>query len=268
VRVVCEVNVRFANRICEDVIILKIILYFIIRMSFTTGGDSVKIKNVAITSEKEVTIDDIVNEAIEINKKLQQRKIAPGDLEAADKFLSEMRREHKQFADAYPIVLRYMCQMQQFHAKALRKYLLQIREHPWKGQNEYLDSQTNYVIILYKITHPRWNKTQVENLRKNVRKMLQDEHEEFTRLADKYKDEVEHEETVYQKSREETMHEFYKKHGEDTLNIKLRAVTDVPCGEIVDVDSLCGGGDVGSDVGSGDVGIDIVKKHTADDLLE
>ncbi len=209
-------------------------------MSFTTGDNKITIKNVSIHGEKDVTVDDIINESIEINKKLQQRKLTPGDMEAADQFLAEMRREHKQFADAYPIVLRYMCQMQQFHAHAFRKYLMYIAEHPWKGHDEYMDSQTHYVVLLYKETHRRWNKTQVENLRKNVRKLLQDEHEKFTTLTEKYKDEVEHEEGMYKASREETMEAFYKKYGKETLDMHLRSVTDVPVDNIIDVDKVAG----------------------------
>lgn len=204
-------------------------------MSFTTG---VNIKNISIQSEKDVTVEDIISEAIAINRKLQAKKLTPGDMDAADAFLAEMRREHKQFADAYPIVLRYMCQMQQFHAAAFRKYLSYIALHPWKGADEYMDSQTHYVVLLYKQTHARWNKTQVENLRKNVRKLLQTEHDKFTELGEKYKNEVEHEETAYKKSREEELLGFYKKYGAEIDDLHIRAVSNVTTENIVNVDDL------------------------------
>lgn len=233
-------------------------------MSFTTGDVDVKFKKVSITSEKEVTVDDIVNEAIEINKKLRAKKISPGDFDAADKFMSEMHREHKAFSQAYPIVLRYICQMQQFHAGALRKYLNHIREHPWKNNDEYLDSQTHYVILLYKETHKRWNRTQVENLRKNIRSMLKSEHDKFIQLSDKYKAEVEHEEEGYKANREETMKSFYKQQGQDTLDMRLRAITDIPTKDIVDIDTLTDAltdaiVDVGADADTGLFASDLLK---------
>lgn len=207
-------------------------------MSFTTGDPDINVKNVAITSEKEVTVDFIVEEAIEINKILISRKLVAGDLDAADAFMSEMRREHKQFATSYPIVLRYMCQMQQFSAVALRRYLLRIKEHPWKNQKEYLDSQADYVVILYKESHKRWNRTQVDNLWKNVRKILQEEHDKFVELGEKYKNEVDAEEIIYKKNREDDLVGFYRKFGKDTFDIKLRVESDLSTENIVCADDL------------------------------
>lgn len=209
-------------------------------MSFTTGDPDIKIKNVAITSEKEVGIDDIVEEAVAINKELQSRKLPPTDNDASDAFMSEMRREHKQFATSYPIVLRYMCQMRQFSKDALRQYLMHIKAHPWKNQNEYLDSQADYVVILYKKTHQRWNRTQVENLRKNVRGLLQQEHDKFVELGEKYKGEVDSEEAEYKRSREEDLAAFYRKYGKETMDIKLRVETDIDTANIVSDETLKG----------------------------
>jgi protein-tyrosine-phosphatase len=226
-------------------------------MSFTTGDVDIKLKSVSITSEKVVTVDDIINEAIAINKKLRAKKIKPGDFDASDAFMSAMRKEHKEFSQSYPIVLRYMCQMQQFHSNALRKYLNYIRDHPWKNQNEYLESQVNYVVILYKETHKRWNRTEVDNLAKNVHKMLKQEHERFIELSDKYKKEVEHEETGYKASREESMKAFYALQGHDTLDLHLRTATDIPTGETVNVD-----------IAINEIDVENPPVVTSDDLLE
>lgn len=226
-------------------------------MSFTTGDADIKIKNVSITSEKNVTIDDIIKEAVDINRKLQAAKIKPGDFDASDEFMAKMRRDHKEFSQSYPIVLRYMCQMQQFHVNALRKYLNHIREHPWKNHDEYLDSQVHYCIILYKETHKRWNRTQVENLRKNIRTMLKSEHERFMELSEKYKKEVEHEESGYKVDREETMKAFYAAQGYDTFDMHLRTKTDIPTENTVNVEDL-----LAPDV------IDIPSSLSAADLLD
>lgn len=207
-------------------------------MSFTTGDVDIKLKNVSITSEKQVTIDDIIKEAVVINKKFQSQKISPGDFDRADEFMNKMRKEHREFAQAYPIVLRYMCQMQQFHVGALKKYLNYIKEHPWKNHEEYLDSQTQYVIILYKETHSRWNRTQVDNLRRNIRKLLGDEHKKFMDLSEKYKKEVEHEEEGYQAGHEEMMKAFCVKNSGDPYDMHLRAQTDIPTDNLVSVDEL------------------------------
>jgi hypothetical protein len=205
-------------------------------MSFTTGDADIKLKNVKITSEKNVTVDDVVKEAVIINKKMIARKIKPGDFDLADQFMSEMRKEHKEFSQAYPIVLRYMCQMQQFNAKALRKYLLHIQEHPYKSEHEYLDSQTDYVVYLYKAQNKRWNTTQISNLRKNVRKMLGDEHSQFVEISKKHKEDVEREELLYKAAREDTMKAFYSMYGNEALEVPIRAATELPLDSIPTID--------------------------------
>ena len=209
-------------------------------MSFTTGDVDIKLKNVKITNERDVTIKDIVKEAVEINKKMRDKKLTPGDFDAADNFMAEIRREHKDFAQSYPIVLRYICQMQQFHVNALKKYLAYIQQHPWKSHDEYLDSQAQYVVMLYKETHKRWDVTQVSNLRKNIRTMLQKEHDRFMELSDKYKAEVEHEETGYKVGRDETMKAFYELYGNDTTDLHIRMQTDISTDRLVSVDALAG----------------------------
>jgi protein-tyrosine-phosphatase len=196
-------------------------------MQFTTGDADIRLKNISITSEKAVTAEDIIKEAVEISKKLRAKKLKPGDFDAADAFMNDMRREHKEFSQSYPIVLRYMCQMQQFHTAALRKYLAHIASHPWKNHDEYLDSQVQYVVLLYKETHKRWNRTEVDNLSKNVHKLLKSEHKRFMELSDKYKTEVEHEESGYKAGREDIMKAFYAAQGKDTLDIKLRTETNI-----------------------------------------
>ena len=137
---------------------------------FSTG-ERPKIKDVRITNEKNVTPEDIVKEAMTINKKLRLANIPPGDDDRTERFMTEIRKDHKEFCESYPIVLRYMCQMRQFSAKALQKYLAKIAAKPWSGQEEYLDSQADYVVILYKELHPRWQRKEVTNLRQNVRKI-------------------------------------------------------------------------------------------------
>lgn len=227
-------------------------------MSFTTGDIDIKFKNVSITSEKNVTAEDIINEAKEINRKLRARKLKPGDFDAADAFMAEMRKEHKEFSQSYPIVLRYMCQMQQFHVEALRKYLRHISAHPWKNHDEYLDSQVHYVVTLYKETHKRWNRTQVENLGRNIREILKKEHDRFMELSDKYKKEVEEKEEIYKTNRDESMKEFYKQNGYDTFDLHLRTKTDLPTDQLVSFDDICKIADEEANN----------AKITSDDLLE
>ena len=190
-----------------------------------------------ITSEKDVTIDQVVAEADSILRESRSRKIKTGDVASAEELMSEMRKKHPEFCKSYPIVLRYICQMHD-SSKAFRTYLIKIKERPWKTQEEYLDSQADYVVILYKATHRRWNATQCENIRKNVRMMLQNEHDTFVKYAKEFDREVNEEEGELKKRTEEEMRKFYAEYGTETLEVPIVTKTDITTDGIVDIDSL------------------------------
>lgn len=172
---------------------------------YTSGGE---IKKASIHNEKEVTVDDVVSEADLIWKIVRSRKVKKD--EEDDKLLEEMRKAHPDFALSYPIVLRYLCQFRSYNSKAFKQYLLHIKNNPWKSQSEYLDSQTDYVVILYKKLHPRWNKTQIQNLWKNIRMQLQNEDETFKKYLKEFETEVESESSRLEKDSRDELFNYFK----------------------------------------------------------
>lgn len=143
---------------------------------YTSGGQFGK---AAIHNEKDVTPDYVLKEANTMWKKASKWKVDPTNSEEVDGKMAEMRRDHPEFCQSYPIVLRYMVQFKQYSSEAFRIYLKKIQNKPWKNENEYLDSQADYVVILYQKTHKNWNSTQVGQLRRNIREILQKEHDHF-----------------------------------------------------------------------------------------
>ena len=71
-------------------------------------------------------------------------------------------------------------------------------------------------------------------------KILQEEHDKFIELSDKYKNEVDAEEVIYKKTREDDLAGFYRKFGRETFDIKLRVESDVSTENIVCADDLIG----------------------------
>jgi len=202
-------------------------------MSFTTGDVDIKIKNIRIENEKNVTPKDIVNEASEIYKKMKKADYRITDYERADEFTAKMRSEHKEFAQSYPIVLRYICQMQEYSAKALQKYLTAIAVKPWKSKVEYIESQCDYVVTLYKEKHPRWHVKDIANLRANISKLLKTEDEKFTEIAEKTQKEVDRDDEEYKKKRKNELINFYRKYGTETSLMNLRVESNVEGGDTI-----------------------------------
>lgn len=178
---------------------------------YSTGDSDLNIK---ITSEKDVTIDFVVNEADQMYakaKKLRKelRSRPNVDINAVDESIMDILREaHPQFCKAYPIVLRYMCSMHSYDTRAFRTYLLKIQAHPYTSESEYLDSQTDYVVMLYKAKHKRWNNTDVGNLRRNIRAQLQYETDKFRKCAIEMEQKVNEELAQLNKRNVDELREF------------------------------------------------------------
>jgi hypothetical protein len=154
--------------------------------SYSTGSGSL---NVKITSEKEVSLDFIVAEATQIWNKVRSKEIPYEDADGADKIMIELTKEHPEFCESYPIVYRYICQMQEYCPKAFKRWLMKIKHNPWKTENDYLDAQADYVAILYKTKH-HYSSECIGFLRANVRKILQSELDIFKQRAEKISREI------------------------------------------------------------------------------
>lgn len=187
--------------------------------------------------EKTVTIDDVVKEANQIFAETRRRKLDFTDFESTDKYAAEMRRTHKQFADAYPVVLRYITQLGEYSEKALRLYLTKLRQNPWTTEDSYLRSQADYVVMLYKAKHRHWNATHVSNLRENVYTKLKEEKEKFKQYSEKFQKEVELDEEQYKLNRQRELAEFVAMHSDvASCDLTPKCQTDIPMGDLPDID--------------------------------
>lgn len=177
-----------------------------------------KIKNVSITSEKEITKEDIIKEAQYIWKQAQNtwkdisykkevkkgkkkglKTITGHDHEVLDKLFEKTRNEHKEFASSYPTVLRHMIQDQWFEISAFRKYMDEVEKNPWTNDEQRMDSYTRYAELLLiaskkKEGHHDTNKTVIAAFRRDYRGRLQKEHDDFTERFEEYKKSIQEEE--------------------------------------------------------------------------
>lgn len=198
-------------------------------MAYSTGDTSLKAK---IHNEKDVTPEFVLNEAKEMwaecKKQFREKNIKFGNTKATEQLMSDMRNTHKDFCVSYPIVMRYMAEMHTFHPDAFCKYLKKIAANPWKTEEEYLDSQVDYIVMLYKSTHKHWNMTEVSRIRDNVRTILHREHETVKKYQEEFTKEVEADEVRLQKESKDEIVNFLK-------SLNGRAHTDELAAEIAKV---------------------------------
>lgn len=177
--------------------------------------------------EKEVTIDDIVNEANAIYRKCKKLWPTGADADNLDllsKVHQDMRSEHPQFASAYPIVLRYMCELKEYRQRALKKYLNHLKHHPWTTEDKFLESQAMYVTLLYKETHPRYDEQKARNLFDNTVRLLKLEREAFKQQVESNKKDVEREHRRMMTKNTLELKEWFAKHGKDAVDVPVCAV--------------------------------------------
>lgn len=177
-----------------------------------------KIAGASITNAKEVTAEDILREGDVMWGKVKKLKINITDAKAVEELMGRMRLEHKEFCTSYPLVMRYMAQFYQYHHSALKKYLAHIKVSPWKSEEEWLESQATYAMMLYRELNPRYNRTHAEAIKRNVASMLKQETEDFKKhLNDAEKIINEQDKRLKGESRQELMEYFKRLSGGESV---------------------------------------------------
>lgn len=130
--------------------------------------------------------------------------------------------------------------MQEYDSKIFRLWLEKIKGNPMGSESEYLDAQAAYITSLFRRKNPRAPKTQVANVRANVRAMLQAEHDMFKNSAQAYEKEVIAEEDMLRDRNADEMQAFAKLAGAAGLAKAetIRVETDLEYNNIVDIDKL------------------------------
>ncbi len=180
--------------------------------------------DIHIKNQVEKTPKEILREANEMWAKFKKAGFGQ-DGTADEEMVKSIQTSHREFCTSYPVVLRYMTTGEYRH-KVMEKFINYVTKHPWTNTEEYLDTQTRYVVMLYKELNPKYDTTKVNNLRQNIRAMLQNEHEEAMELIKAKAEEVEAiERRLNEKSREE-LSQFYAKYKDETMSVPIRCAVD------------------------------------------
>lgn len=158
------------------------------------------------TQQQSKQIAEILEEANKVFSKVLDETYELTDEAKADALLTRLRKEHKDFALTLPLVLRVMVQMKRYKPKALERYLkkMAVDMKNWKTRRDFIESQADYMIILYKTENPRYNTKRVQEMRSDIVKQLLAEEEDFTKMVS----EAEKEADELEKQRERERREF------------------------------------------------------------
>jgi hypothetical protein len=66
-----------------------------------------------------------------------------------EKQLEFYQKNHNNFTMSFPIVLRYMIQLQSYSKKAFVKFVNKLQNNPYRSELEYCERQADYVKYLF-----------------------------------------------------------------------------------------------------------------------
>lgn len=166
------------------------------------------------------TAKEILEEANEIHGKwkqlLKKKKIKYTELREeknhakVDKIFTKLQKEYHDFAISYPIQLRYMCQLGQYHPVAMKLYLSQIEHKPWKSEDEYIEYQANYVRLVYMKKHKHWTRNELNNVYNTTYNILKSERTEFKERVTKAQESLEQEQIGREMQKRQEMLEILR----------------------------------------------------------
>lgn len=163
----------------------------------------------ASTHQQSKQIAEILEEANRVFSKVLDEKYELTDTTKADELLTRLRTEHKDFAMTLPLVLRVMVQMKRYKPKALERYLkkMAVDMKNWKSRRDFIESQADYMIILYKTENPRYNTKRVQDMRADIIKQLLAEEEDFTKMVSEAEKEADDLEKQIERERREFIYQ-------------------------------------------------------------
>lgn len=167
-----------------------------------------------IKSEKEVTIDDLVQEANEI----WMRVLGKTPIE-------DIAKKYPQFYQSYSIIIQYMYIKNIFVKEIFRNWLLKVQENPWKTTEDYFKSHADYLTELYfypfndhlnyskkeKNKEAKWLRIEKDKFRAEMFKALKDNHEDFIATHEEVKEKVDKKDMEFRRKNREELFDFFMK---------------------------------------------------------
>lgn len=101
------------------------------------------------------------------------------------------QKNYHTFTMTFPIVLRYMIQLRQYHKKAFIKFIKKLEAAPYRSELEYCERQADYVKYLYLELTSSHNMKDAQEIWKNAYDMLVKEVDVFKKAEETVKKKLE-----------------------------------------------------------------------------
>lgn len=148
----------------------------------------------AVHSKNSATADELVAMANAIFAEVKASGVSAEDEAGTDRLLQELQKKHKDFLDSFPLVLRWMVQLRQYHSSAFRTYLSVYSSAMNDGirtRHDYNVLQAKYLVLLERKLNPKQDNVALQAYRQKIVDMLDKEAEEFEKIQQEAAREIE-----------------------------------------------------------------------------
>jgi hypothetical protein len=166
------------------------------------GTDGIDEKEL-VDKKKAVEEEANIVTALELAKKIygvvKDERFASVDPETRHKVLSQ---KYPNFAQAYPVILRFLARDLKYHEKAFRRFLDKLRKDPGKGMQGFMERQADYARYLYEADE------KANGRHYNAKKataIWRSEYESMKRASDKIKKDEEMAKNEFEKENQEAL---------------------------------------------------------------
>ena len=137
------------------------------------------------------TVEEITEIGCKIWKEVRESKVAAGGAERSARLRARIREDYREFAESFPLVLRWIVEQQVFSKKALDRFLRLHATKKLDTREAFLELQAEYVVNCWREQNPRKGAKAVAAVRTRVVAMLLEEDKQFTEAAEAAKKEAE-----------------------------------------------------------------------------
>lgn len=163
----------------------------------------------AVHSKNSATADELVSMANAIFAEVKASGVSVEDDAGSDRLLQDLQKKYKDFLDSFPLVLRWMVQLRQYHSSAFRTYLSVYASAMNAGirtRHDYNVLQAKYLVLLERKLNPKQNNVALQAYRQKIVDMLDKEAEEFEKIQQEAAREIEASDVAEDRGRRELLY--------------------------------------------------------------
>lgn len=142
----------------------------------------------AVNYSKNMQLDELLSLGTKIWNEVKKNPDIKDEKKSEELYYT-IYNKYKDFGSSFPLILRWMVQMQKYSEKAFKKFLLKYSTANITSKKEFLILQADYIVYLYEESK-HYNRKQVNTYREFIIKQLLEEDDELSSIQEELKTEL------------------------------------------------------------------------------